>query len=210
MSDTTSNFVLSAPLAERYRGYANAIRVAAPSERLEAFARCARLVAGMISKDFPLQEAVDRLWATAQAFGIVRDHGEDLVQARLAEALNSPILNEDVSGTETSSTDKWNDPDWSILDDRRGELPEFPLDALPAALKSWLERAAHGAGATSAHVAVPLLGIVSSLIGTARRVMASRSWTQPMTTWASIVGFSGTSKTPGIDVTKGALSNVER
>src|SRR5262249_47230539 len=81
---------------------------------------------------------------------------------------------------------------------------------LPAALKSWIERSAHGAGTTSAHVAVPLLGIVSSLIGTARRVMASRSWTQPMTTWTSIVGFSGTGKTPGIDVTKGALSRVER
>src|SRR6516164_6853792 len=24
----------------------------------------------------------------------------------------------------------WDDPDWSILDDRRGDLPEFPVDAL--------------------------------------------------------------------------------
>ena len=31
-----------------------------------------------------------------------------------------------------------------------------------------------------------------------------------MTTWTSIVGFSGTGKTPGIDVTKGALSQIER
>src|SRR5262245_14950769 len=97
MSDTTSNFVLCAPLAERYRGYANAIHVAPQSESLDAFARCARLVAGMISKDFPLHEAVDRLWATAEAAGIVREHGEDLVQARLAEALNSPIVNEHLS-----------------------------------------------------------------------------------------------------------------
>ena len=74
----------------------------------------------------------------------------------------------------------------------------------------WVERAANGAGATPAHVAVPLLGIASSLIGTARRVMASRSWTQPMTNWAAIVGFSGTSKTPGIDATKRALSQIER
>jgi hypothetical protein len=44
-----------------------------------------------------------------------------------------------------------------------------------------------------------LLGIASSLIGTGRRVMASRSWAQPMTTWTAVVGFSGTSKTPGID-----------
>ena len=104
----------------------------------------------------------------------------------------------------------WDDPDWSILDDRRGDLPEFPIDTLSARCQGWVERAAHGAGATPAHVAVPLLGIASSLIGTARRVMASRSWTQPMTTWTAVVGFSGTSKTPGIDATKRALSQIER
>jgi hypothetical protein len=104
----------------------------------------------------------------------------------------------------------WDDPDWSILDDRRGDLPDFPMGALSNACKEWVQRAAHGAGATPAHVAVPLLGITSSLIGTSRRVMASRSWTQPMTTWTAVVGFSGTSKTPGIDATKRALSQIER
>jgi hypothetical protein len=104
----------------------------------------------------------------------------------------------------------WDDPDWSVLEDRRGDLPDFPISTLPAACQEWVTRAALGAGATLAHVAVPLLGVVSSLIGTARRVMASRSWTQPMTLWAAIVGFSGTSKTPGIDATKRALSQIER
>jgi hypothetical protein len=205
-----SDFVLPAPLAERYREYANVIHVVAPSERPEAFTRCARQVAGMVSDDFPVREAVDRLWATAEATGIVQEYGEDIVQSRLAEAFKNPIfLDNDVLGINTCATDKWNDPDRSIIDDRRGELPEFPIDSLPA-LQSWIERTAHGAGATPAHVAVPLLGIVSSLIGTARRVMASRSWTQPMTTWTGVVGFSGTSKTPGIDASKRALSQIER
>jgi hypothetical protein len=105
---------------------------------------------------------------------------------------------------------RWDDPDWSILDDRRGDLPGFPINTLSARCQRWVERAAHGAGATFAHVAVPLLGITSSLIGTARRVKASRSWTQPMTTWTGVVGFSGTSKTPGIDATKRPLSQIER
>jgi hypothetical protein len=101
-------------------------------------------------------------------------------------------------------------PDWSILDDRRGELPDFPMDTLSDHCRGWVDRAAHGAGATPAHVATPLLGTVASLIGTARRVSASRSWTQPMTTWTALVGLSGTSKTPGIDATKRALSQIER
>jgi Protein of unknown function (DUF3987) len=107
-------------------------------------------------------------------------------------------------------THSWDDPDWSILDDRRGDLPEFPADTLSTPWQEWVTRAAHGAGATLAHVAVPLLGIASSLIGTARRVMASRSWTQAMTIWTGVVGFSGTGKTPGIDATKRALSQIER
>jgi hypothetical protein len=103
----------------------------------------------------------------------------------------------------------WEDPDLSIFDDRRGELPKFPIDILSGPCQQWIERSAHGAGVTAAHVALPLFGVVSSLIGTARRVMASRSWTQPMTTWMAVVGFSGAGKTPGLDVTKRALFQIE-
>lgn len=114
------------------------------------------------------------------------------------------------SAGEAESDQNWNDPDWSILDDRRGELPDFPLDTLPLQCADWVRRAAHGAGVTVDHVAVPFLGTASSLIGTARRAMASRSWSQPMTVWTALVGFSGSGKTPGIDVTKRALSQIDR
>src|SRR6516225_3718898 len=81
----------------------------------------------------------------------------------------------------------WDAPDWSILDDRRGELPEFPLDCFSPKVRAWVERAARGAGVTVAHVAVPALGIASSLVGMARRVKATRSWLEPMTCWTAIV-----------------------
>jgi hypothetical protein len=104
----------------------------------------------------------------------------------------------------------WDAPDWSILDDRRGDLPEFPLDCLPAPVRAWVKRAANGAGVTPAHVAVPALGIASSLIGMARRAQASKSWKVPMTCWSVVVGASGTGKTPGLDVIKHALDWIER
>jgi hypothetical protein len=107
-------------------------------------------------------------------------------------------------------TGSWAEPDWTLLDDRRGELPDFPLEVLPASLRDWLLRTARGAGVTPGHVAVPFLGIASSLIGTARRVRASRSWSEPLTMWVAIIGFSGTGKTPGLDVTRRALSLIER
>jgi hypothetical protein len=102
----------------------------------------------------------------------------------------------------------WPEPDFSLLDDRRGTLPNFPVDALPA-LAEWLVRASTGAGATPGHVAIPLLSIASSIIGTSRRIRASRSWSEPMTLWSAVVGFSGTAKTPGLNVTTKALSAIE-
>jgi uncharacterized protein DUF3987 len=104
----------------------------------------------------------------------------------------------------------WNDPDWSILEDRRGELPDFPVDTLSPPWQAWIERAAHGAGVTVAHIAVLLLGVISSLIGTARRVRASRSWSEPMTLWTCVVAPSGDRKTPALRVTQRALDLIEK
>jgi hypothetical protein len=104
----------------------------------------------------------------------------------------------------------WDDPDWSILDDRRGELPDFPLAALPVGWRNWVVRSAHGAGVLPDYVIVPLLAISSSLVGTSRRVRPSASWSEPMTLWTAIVGFSGSGKTPGLDVTTRALSYIEQ
>jgi hypothetical protein len=104
----------------------------------------------------------------------------------------------------------WSDPDWSLLEDRRGELPPFPLNVLTPRWREWLERASLGAGVQPEHVAVPLLGVASSLIGTARRIRASTSWSEPMTLWTCIVAASGDRKTPGVNVTLRALDLIER
>jgi Protein of unknown function (DUF3987)/Bifunctional DNA primase/polymerase, N-terminal/Primase C terminal 2 (PriCT-2) len=100
------------------------------------------------------------------------------------------------------------EPDWSMLDDRRGELPEFPLDAIGSEWRACVTRAARGAATTGAHVVVPLLGIASALIGTARRIKASPSWSQPATFWVAVVGYSGTGKSPGLQVSQAALDFI--
>jgi hypothetical protein len=59
------------------------------------------------------------------------------------------------------------------------------------------------------HVAMPLLAVTAGLIGAARRVRASRSWSEPICLWTSVIGFSGTGKTPGLDVVCRVLSRIE-
>src|SRR3974390_1723788 len=66
-----------------------------------------------------------------------------------------------------ASAHDWDDPDWTLLDDRRGELPEFPIEVFTVPWREWLRRAAPRAGARPEHVAVPLLGVGSRLIGRA-------------------------------------------
>jgi hypothetical protein len=104
----------------------------------------------------------------------------------------------------------WDDPDWSLLDTQRGSLPEFPLEVLSPNLQEVIRRTSNGAGVTPAHVVVPLLGISSGLIGYSRRIKATTSWVQPATCWTALVGYSGTGKTPGHNVTRRAAKEVER
>jgi Protein of unknown function (DUF3987) len=122
-----------------------------------------------------------------------------------------PSACDDGSGTKDDDAGaSWDYPDLSLLDDRRGELPAFPLNVFSPTWQEWATNAAHGAGTTVDHVLVPLLSISSSLIGTARRVRASMSWSEPFTLWTAIVGDSGTGKTPGLDVSQRALARIER
>jgi hypothetical protein len=72
-----------------------------------------------------------------------------------------------------ATSGEWGDPDWSLLDDRRGQLPDFPLDVLSPEIRDFLERAAHGAGVMVDHVAVPLLSIASSLLEQSSRIHTS-------------------------------------
>ncbi len=115
------------------------------------------------------------------------------------------------SKNETSfETGSWENPNLETFEDSRGNLPEFPTDILDPEWGDYIERAARAAGVTPAHVAVPLVGIISGVIGCSYRIKASRAWSEPCAIWCAVIGYSGTGKTPGIDVSKRALAFVEK
>jgi hypothetical protein len=163
------------------------------------------------------EDAAKALAAGKHAFGLggLREaFGADIAE-KVCEWLNyqGPQENnaDDATTNPTAAPPhSWDDPDISILDDCRGELPAFPLDVFSNEMQALIERNARGAGVTHAHVAVPLIGIVSGLIGMSCRVKVSSSWHSPLTCWTILVGISGTGKTPGINVTRRALKLIER
>jgi hypothetical protein len=158
------------------------------SGRNDALNKAAFRLGTMVARNWiGRTEVENRLMAAAAACGLIVDDGERAARATVASGLDNgeqqphPDLEDrekKTNGkTEASSENSgWDDPDISILDDRRGDLPEFPIEVFAPECREWLVQAAHGAGVTTAHVAVPLIGIASALIGTARRVQASRSW----------------------------------
>src|SRR5262245_2079151 len=86
-------------------------------------------------------DVADALYWACHANGLAQEDGDDSVQKTLASGFEAgrarphPDLEErqrdtkkqSATGTKAQHAHDWDDPDWSILDDRRGELPEFPL-----------------------------------------------------------------------------------
>lgn len=133
------------------------------------------------------------------------DAGED--QNKLAdlrdEILKAPLYDQA----------RWDEPDLSLTDERRGELPKLPIELFDELncpqLTEWLERAGQGAGTSVDHVFLFLLGIASGLIGCARRIQATRSWAQCTTCWVALIGYSGEGKTPSLAAVKNSLDELE-
>jgi hypothetical protein len=76
----------------------------------------------------------------------------------------------------------------------------FPTSALPAATASLVEESARAIGCDEAFVALPLLAVLGSAIGTTRRVELKPGWTALPILWPVTVAESGSHKSPAADV----------
>jgi hypothetical protein len=198
-----------------------------PGNRNVAANSSAYSIGRLIARGWIGAETVEgRLFDACRRNCLVNEDGEAKVRATLRSGIKAGMQNphpdlqdrlndkaghgSNGSSPNQSSARTFDDPDWSILDDRRGQLPEFPVDVLTPAWRGWLERASHGSGVRLEHTGIPLLGIASSLIGCSRRVCASRSWSEPMTLWTCVVADSGDRKTPGLRAVVRTLDFIEK
>jgi RecA-family ATPase len=73
--------------AEKLRQILDDVRIAPPSEKLTAFGRAARRTAReIVGPTYPLREAVDRLWTTAEVHGLLDECDANIIQTELAAA----------------------------------------------------------------------------------------------------------------------------
>ncbi|QDT54663.1 hypothetical protein Pan44_26980 [Caulifigura coniformis] len=72
----------------------------------------------------------------------------------------------------------------------------FPCGALPGVLARFVTCAAKAIGCDPSLVALPVLAAVATAIGASRRLTIKSGWKVPSIIWATVVGESGSSKTP--------------
>ncbi len=76
----------------------------------------------------------------------------------------------------------------------------FPVAALPGVVARFVGEGAKALGCDPAYVALPLLAVLASAIGTGRRIRLKGTWAEPPVIWAVVVGDSGTLKSPAFDL----------
>lgn len=77
---------------------------------------------------------------------------------------------------------------------------QFPLEALPEPVKSFVQEGAAAIGCDPSYLVLPLLSALGAAIGNSRRLFVKRSWLVPAIVWTAIVGESGTAKTPAFQL----------
>jgi len=90
----------------------------------------------------------------------------------------------------------WPEIDASLLEDKRGPVPAFPIDLLPQPWRGWVAETARAAGAPADYVAQSVLATVAGLCGGAS-VRVTPAWSEPLVLRQALVGGPASGKSPG-------------
>ena len=122
----------------------------------------------------------------------------DLVAAA-GEATIDPAELEKAKGREEKTNAK---ADESTEEQTNGnaEWQPFPVDFLPWPLNAFVNEGAAALCCDESYIALPLLSALAATIGNSRRIRLKASWAEPCVLWAAIVGESGTTKSPALDL----------
>ncbi len=97
---------------------------------------------------------------------------------------------------------------------RRRSVPRrykpFPTHLLPPSVARYVREAAASLGCDESFVALPVLVLLGSSIGTTRRILLKRTWREYPIIWCVIVAGSGAKKSPPFDLALAAVQKLQR
>jgi hypothetical protein len=85
----------------------------------------------------------------------------------------------------------------------------FPLRILPTKLFDFVTEAATSISCPPDYIAVPMLGVLSTTIGTRRRIKVKDSWHEWAILWMATVGHTGSAKSPGLQMAAEPLYRLQ-
>ena len=92
----------------------------------------------------------------------------------------------------------WPELDISILEDKRGAVPPFPLDLLAQPWRDWVSDTASSAGAPADYVVQAVLAALAGLCGAGVAVRITPAWSEPMVLWQAVVGEPSSGKSSAL------------
>jgi len=84
----------------------------------------------------------------------------------------------------------------------------FPLEILPPIIQKYVELGSAAMGCDPTYIALPILSMLATVIGTTRRIILKHSWKEPAMVWTVIIARSGTMKSPALDYALSPLKKI--
>ena len=85
----------------------------------------------------------------------------------------------------------------------------FPVDILPQPLASFVSQGAAAIGCDASYVALPLFSMLAGAIGNTHVLKLKNTHHEPSIIWSCIVGYSGTAKSPALDLATRPLRTIQ-
>jgi len=103
----------------------------------------------------------------------------------------------------------WPDLDVSILEEKRGAVPPFPLDLLAQPWRDWVGDTASSAGAPTDYVVQAVLAALAGLCGAGVAVRITPAWSEPLVLWQAVVGEASSGKSSALASMRRLLGSIE-
>jgi hypothetical protein len=130
----------------------------------------------------------------------------DYVEHRRREGAADDVIRGEVESLAADAEPERSEPNAAA----RLAFAPFPVHVLPEPVRGFVVEGARAIGCDTSFVALPVLAALAAAIGNTRRLMLKRGWTEPPIVWAAIVGESGTTKSPAIELALGAIRKRQR
>jgi len=93
--------------------------------------------------------------------------------------------------------------------DSQSHWRPFPLDSFPPIIREYVERGASAIGCDPTFIALPMLSMIASAVGTTRRIKIKNSWHEAAMCWTVVIAKSGTLKSPALDYALAPLKRIQ-